>query len=225
MNQLGNSFHEGSCEQQVPPAMMEHSGIVFLVDDHVNIRASLQNLLIAAGYQVRAFEDPELFLAAAKPYAPCCAILDLKLGDTSGLDVQTRLSRETQMPVIFLTACGDVPTAVRAMRAGACDFLTKPVLQNELLLAVNSALSRARDGWQQRMAEDKARRDYLTLTPRERDVLPYVVRGFLNKQTAYELGTSEITIRIHRGHIMRKMKAGSLPHLVRLAETVGVFED
>ncbi|HEX3661402.1 MAG TPA: response regulator [Acidobacteriaceae bacterium] len=195
------------------------------MDDDLRIRESLQNLFLAAGHQVRTYEDPEIFLAARKPDMPCCALLDLNLGAVNGLDVQARLGRDTALPVIFLTGFAEVPAAVQAMRAGACHFLTKPVMQDELLLAVNSALQQAGREQQRRRTEAQTRGNYLTLTPRERDVLPYIVRGFLNKQTAYELGTSEITIRIHRGRIMHKMRADSLAHLVRLAAQVGIPQD
>lgn len=201
---------------------MQNSGVIFVVDDDVRIREALQNLLLAAGYQVRVYEDPEAFLAAPRPDLPACALLDLKIGAVDGLDVQARLGRDPSLPVIFLTGWGDVPTAVRAIKAGACHFLTKPVMQDELLLAVASALCQAKQQRQRCSAEAETRRDYLTLTPRERDILPFIVRGYLNKQTAYELGTSEITIRIHRGKIMRKMRADSLAHLVRLAAQLGI---
>jgi FixJ family two-component response regulator len=204
---------------------MDLRGTIFVVDDDVRILKSLRNLLLSAGHHVVAYEDPELFLSVPKPNAPCCALLDLKLGVASGLDVQARLGEDKALPVIFLTGCGDVPAAVKAMKAGACDFLMKPVMRDRLLLAVNNALREAHRQQEKIEAEARARCDYLTLTPRERDILPYIVRGFLNKQTAFELGTSEITIRIHRGRIMRKMRADSLPHLVRLAARVGIPED
>jgi FixJ family two-component response regulator len=201
---------------------MSTKGIVFVVDDDVRIRESLQSLLVAADYDVRLYGDVESFLAESLPNVPCCIILDLNLGSVSGLEVQRRLSRDAASAVIFLTGCADIPSTVRAMKAGALDFLTKPVEEDELLLAVNNALYRATLRWERRKAEREIRRSYMTLTPRERDVLPFVVQGFLNKQTAYELGTSEITIRIHRGNIMRKMRADSLAHLVRLAGKLGI---
>lgn len=202
--------------------MTSADGIVFLVDDDIRVLKSLENLLTAAGYQVRPYDSAELFLAASKPEVPCCVILDLKLGTSSGLDVQRQLSREAPMPVIVLTGCGNVRTSVIAMKAGAFDFLTKPIQEHKLLSAVQGALQQSRSWGEERKIEREIRRRYQTLTPREREVLPYVVGGFLNKQTAYELGNSEITIRIHRGNIMKKMRADSLADLVRLAGRLGI---
>jgi FixJ family two-component response regulator len=201
---------------------MSTDGIVFVVDDDLRVLASLEHLLRAAGYQGRPYNAGELFLAAPKPDVPCCVILDLNLGPSSGLDVQSRLSREAPMPVIFLTDCGDVRKTVQAMKAGACDFLMKPVQDDELLSAVQCALRQSKLQWEERRIDREIRRRYLTLSPREQDVLPFIVRGFLNKQTAYELGASEITIRIHRGRIMKKMRADSLADLVRFAGRLGI---
>jgi FixJ family two-component response regulator len=205
--------------------MTQPDEIIFVVDDDARVLAALHNLLKASGYHVRSFDTGEQFLAASKPEVPSCVILDLNLGATCGLDVQRQVGREAPMPVIFLTGCDDVSSLVRAMKAGACDYLIKPVEKDELLPAVRSALDLAKAQWQERKTERELRCRYASLTPREREVLPYVVQGFLNKQTAYELGTSDITIRIHRGSIMRKMKAGSLAGLVRLAGRLGVPQD
>jgi FixJ family two-component response regulator len=202
--------------------MTSTDGIVFVVDDDIRVLESLDNLLTAMGYEVRPYDDGELFLTAPKPEVPCCAVLGLNLGTSDGLIVQRQLTRETPMPVIFLSGCGNIRTAVKAMKAGAYDFLTKPVQEDKLLSSVQCALLQSKAQGEQRRLKKEIRRRYQTLTPRERDVLPYVVRGFLNKQTAYELGTSEITIRIHRGNIMKKMTADSLADLVRLAGRLGI---
>lgn len=202
--------------------MIGTEGIVFVVDDDVRILASLESLLTAVGYQVRTYDTGESFLAAPKPEVPSCVILDMKLGTSCGLDVQSRLSHEAPMPVIFITGWGNVRMTVKAMKSGACDLLMKPLEEDELLCAIQCALGKSKVQLEERRIEAEISRRYRTLTPREQDVLPFVVRGFLNKQTAYELGTSEITIRIHRGNIMKKMRADSLAHLVRLAGRLGI---
>lgn len=199
-------------------------GIIFVVDGDARIRQSLESLLADVGYQVRSYEAAELFLAAPKAELPCCVILDLNLGTSSGLDVQCRLNREAPMPVIFLSDCGTVRTVVQAMKAGACNFLMKPIKNDELLSAVQSALRQSKLQWEERRRRREIRCRYLTLTRREQEVLPFVVRGFLNKQTAYELGTAEVTIRIHRCNIMKKMRAASLAELVRLADRLGISD-
>jgi FixJ family two-component response regulator len=220
MNNICGNLRERSAGGEI--SVMSTDGIIFVVDDDMQVLVSLENFLKVVGYQVRPYDSGELFLAAPKPESSCCVILDLNLGKFGGLDVQRQLSREAPMPVIFLTGCGDIPTAVEAMKAGAHEFLTKPVQEDELLLAIRCALRQSQLQWEERKMEREIRRRYLTLTSREKDVLAYIVQGFLNKQTAYELGTSEITIRIHRGSIMRKMRADSLADLVRLAGRLGI---
>ncbi len=202
--------------------MTSTDGVIFVVDDDMQVLVSLENFLRAVGYQVRPYNAGESFLASPKPELPCCVILDLNLGASGGLEIQRKLSREAPMPVIFLTGYGNIRTTVIAMKAGACDFLMKPVQEDELLFAVQRALRQSKLQQEEHRVEREIRRRYLTLTPREQEVLPFIVRGFLNKQTAYELGTSEITIRIHRGNIMKKMKADSLAHPVRLAARLGI---
>jgi FixJ family two-component response regulator len=156
---------------------------------------------------------------------PSCLILDLNLGDTTGLDLQRKLTDDSTLPVIFLTGFADIPTTVKAMRGGASEFLSKPIEEERLLPAIEAALAEAESQWADRQSLRDLRRNYERLTPREREVLPYIVRGFLNKQTAYELGRSEITIRIHRGQIMRKMEADSLAELVRMGNRLGILPD
>ncbi len=201
---------------------MSTEGTIFVVDDDMRVLVSLENLLTSVGYQVRSYDAGELFLAAPKPEVPCCVILDLNLGTSGGLDVQRQLSREAPMPVIFLTGCSDIRATVKAMKAGACDFLTKPAQKDELLVAVQGALERSKLELKARRIRREIRSRYQTLTPREQDVLPFVVRGLLNKQTAHELGTSEVTIRIHSGNIKKKMKAESLAGLMRHAGGPGI---
>lgn len=200
-------------------------GIVFVVEEDMRLLASLGNLLTAVGYQVKLYDSGELFLAAPNPDLPCCVILDLNPETSDGLEVRRQLNREAPMPVIFLTGSDNIRTTVQAMKAGACDLLAKPILEDELLSVVQSALQRSKLQSEERKIARGIRHRYMTLTRREKDVLPFIVRGLLNKQTAYELGISEITIRIHRGNIMKKMRADSLADLVRLAGKLGIPDD
>jgi FixJ family two-component response regulator len=201
--------------------MMEHS-TVYVLDDDFGMLDALDGLLSSYGYSVRTFSQPEDFLSCPKANSPACLILDLNLGNTDGLTLQKQLTGDAAMPVIFLAGIADVPTIVKAMRGGASEFLLKPVDEEQILRAVRNALTQAHERWDDRQLVRQIQKCYETMTRREREVLPYVVRGYLNKQTAYELGTSEITIRIHRGQIMRKMNASSLADLVRLAGRLGI---
>ena len=204
---------------------MDSKRMIYVIDDDKCIRESLDALLAAAGYNVQIFAEPRAFMAFARPDVPSCLILDLNLGDTTGLDLQDQLAGEPVLAVIFLTGFGDIRTTVKAMRRGASEFLSKPVEEEQLLPAIEAALAEAELRWAGYLQLRELRRRYKVLTPREREVLPYIVHGFLNKQTAYELGTSEITIRIHRSQIMRKMKADSLAGLVRMAGRLGFLSD
>lgn len=200
----------------------ETKRVVYVLDDDSRMRESLDALLSVAGFKVMLFAEPESFLAFQRPEIPSCLILDLNLGKTTGLDLQQKLDDDSGLPVIFLTGFGDIRTTVKAMRGGASEFLSKPVEEEQLIPAIEAALRLEEERWDDRKYLRQLRRNYQSLTPREREVLPYIVRGLLNKQTAYELGISEITIRIHRGQIMRKMKADSLADLVRMAGRLGV---
>jgi FixJ family two-component response regulator len=191
--------------------------IVYVVDDDPLVQEALMNLLASAGVNAVAFGSVGAYLQESKPGVPKCLVLDIKLPDVNGLDVQQKLSAADQIPIVFITGHGDVPSTVRAMKAGALDFLTKPFSDEALLQAVKAALDQDRKALKDRteLAELKVR--YSSLTPRERDVVPLIVAGLLNKQAAAELGISAFTLQIHRGNVMRKMAASSLPELVRLA--------
>jgi FixJ family two-component response regulator len=196
--------------------------IVFLVDDDPRIREALYSLISSVGLRVAAFGSAAEFLEFEKPDAPSCLVLDLQLPDVNGLELQRELAGGEAPPIIFITGHGDIPSSVRAMKAGAIEFLSKPFGEQELLQAIDAAL--AVDGTARRKRSELAdlRKTHSLLTPREREVLPFVVAGFANKETAGELGTSEITIGVHRGQIMRKMGARSLAELVRMADKLGI---
>jgi FixJ family two-component response regulator len=196
--------------------------IVFVVDDDVRIRDALASLLASAGLEAAVFASATEFLNAEKPDAPACLVLDLELPDIHGLELQKDLAEREAPPIVFITGHGDVPSSVKAMKAGAVEFLSKPFGDEELLSAINAAITLDRSARLQRSERAELTRRYERLTPREREVLTFVVAGFLNKQTADELGTSEITIGVHRGQIMRKMGARSLAELVRLADKLGI---
>lgn len=196
--------------------------IVFVVDDDYRVREALSSLISSVGLQVAAFASAEEFLVSEKPDAPACLVLDLQLQGSSGLDLQRELAAGNGPPIVFISGHGDVPSSVRAMKAGAIEFLPKPFSEDELLQAIDAALVMDRAERRKRSELTELQKRYELLTPREREVLPFVTAGFANKQTAADLGTSEITIGVHRGQIMRKMGARSLAELVRMADKLGV---
>ena len=197
--------------------------IVFVVDDDPLVRDSVADLLGSADFAAQTFGSATEFIQAKRPDIPACLILDIELPDLSGLDLQTELAKSgAEIPIIFITGHGDIRRSVQAMKAGAAEFLTKPFRAQELLDAVRQALVRDGEFRRQRSSTLELRERLGTLTPRERQVLTLVVRGLLNKQIAGELGTTELTIKAHRGKVMRKMCAASLADLVRMAEKLHI---
>jgi FixJ family two-component response regulator len=197
--------------------------IVFVVDDDLSVREALESLVRSAGLRVETFRSAEEFLARRHGDESGCLVLDVSLPKLSGIELQARMaSLGLDLPIIFITGHGDVPTTVQAMKGGALDFLTKPFVDEELLDAIQSAIARHRASRQQRAELRELRQRYDSLTPREREVMRWVVSGLLNKQVAGELGTSEITIKVHRGKVMHKMKAVSIAELVRMSERLGI---
>jgi FixJ family two-component response regulator len=196
--------------------------LVFVVDDEVSVRESLELLMGAEGWRVETFACAADFISRPRATVPRCLVLDVRLPGLNGLELQRQLAGQTDIPIIFITGYGDVPTSVQAMKAGAFDFLTKPLKSDMLLAAITHALERSRAALVREAEMDELQTRYASLTPRERDVMALVVSGLLNKQVGGELGISEITVKAHRGHVMRKMKAGSLPALVTMAARLGV---
>jgi FixJ family two-component response regulator len=196
---------------------------VFVIDDDASVRDSLGALIRSIGLNVQLFASAQEFLRATRPDAPSCLVLDVRLPETSGLDFQRELAdANIEIPIVFISGYQDVPVAVRAMKAGAVEFLTKPVRHQELLDAIQLALKRDRDRRREQAEIASLRERLQALTPREREVLPLLVSGLLNKQIAAEIAVSEAAVKVHRGHLMRKMGAKSLAELVRMAEKLGI---
>ncbi|HYA63566.1 MAG TPA: response regulator transcription factor [Candidatus Sulfotelmatobacter sp.] len=202
--------------------MTEAQPLVFVIDDDASTRETLGSLIRSVGLQVELFRSGEEFLKSKRPDVPSCLVLDIRLPGISGLDFQRRLAEsKIRIPIIFITGHGDIQMSVHAMKAGAIEFLTKPFRAQDLLDAIHVALEKDRRRRQRRAEVAQLRTRFASLTPRERQVLPLVVSGMLNKQIAAELGISEAAIKVHRSQLMRKMRAHSLPDLVRMAEKIG----
>lgn len=199
--------------------MKEPDPIVFVIDDDRMVREGLQSLIRSVGLRVETFASAQDFLIAKRQDAPACLVLDVRMPGLSGLDLQLKLSdANVQIPIIFITGHGDIPMSVRAMKEGAHEFLTKPVRGQDLLDAVQKAIASDRVHRKERAEVSEIRARFDSLTPREKEVLDFVVAGLLNKQIAGEMGTSELTVKTHRAHVMEKTHADSLAHLVRMAE-------
>ena len=202
--------------------MPDATPIVFVVDDDISVRESLELLIQSVGWRPETFASGQEFLARPRATVPCCLLLDMTLPGFNGLEVQRQLAERTEMPIIFITGHGDVPTSVQAMKAGAVEFLTKPFRDAVLVDAIRGAIERSRVALRLAAETRALKTRYESLTSREREVMALVVSGLLNKQVGGELGISEITVKAHRGQVMRKMKADSLPDLVTMAARLGV---
>jgi FixJ family two-component response regulator len=202
--------------------MSKDNPIVYVLDDDYRLREALTSLLSSVGFRVEVFASAAEYLKFQKLDSPACLILDLQLPGMNGLELQREIAGGDAPAIVFVTGHGDVPSSVRAMKAGAIEFLLKPFDDQELLRAIDAAIAQDREARLKRAEMAELQRRYALLTPREREVLPFVVAGLLNKQTAAELGNSEITIQVHRGQIMRKMAASSLADLVKMAGKLGI---
>jgi len=222
---IGHAPHNVSARLAVPSLevvrMAEVTSIVFVVDDDISVRESLELSIKAAGWQPETFASAQEFLSRPRPVVPCCLVLDVRLPGLNGLELQKLLFDRTEMPIIFITGNGDVPMTVQAMKAGAVEFLTKPFENDVMLEAIRGAIERSRLALDQRSELRALRESYVSLSTREREVMALVVSGLLNKEVGGELGISEITVKAHRGQVMRKMKASSLAELVTMAARLG----
>ena len=211
---------------QVQPPAQSSSSVVIIVDDDASIRASLDSLFRSVGLETRLFGSPAELLGGVMPDKPACIVLDVRLPGVSGLDLQGQLTRQgIRYPIIFMTGHGDIPMSVRAMKAGAVDFLSKPFRDQDMLDAVAAALERDAQRRAEAATKEDIRIQYESLTAREREVMGHVTAGLMNKQVAGLIGLSEITVKIHRGNVMRKMEVRSLADLVRKAEALGISQN
>jgi FixJ family two-component response regulator len=202
--------------------MTQKSELVIIVDDDFRVRESISDLLASRNLASIAFKSAAEYLGFGNPDVPSCLVLDLSLPDIDGLELQSTIAPVQHPPIVFISGHGDIPSSVRAMKAGAIDFLTKPVNEKDLLQAIDAALNRDRESRHNRAELAELEGRYVALTPREREVLPLVVSGLLNKQAAAELGISQVTFQIHRSNVMHKMKARSVAELVRMAERLNI---
>jgi FixJ family two-component response regulator len=211
--------------QKPPKAEEPIRSLVIVVDDDADLRDALANLFQSVGMEVSVFGSAPELLRAKLPDVPSCLVLDIRLPGVSGLDFQGQLARlEMHLPIVFMTGHGDIPMSVRAMKAGAVDFLAKPFRDQDMLDAVAIAIERDRERRVSHQSAGILRERYAALTPREQEVMKYVTKGLLNKQIAGEMDLAEITVKIHRGNMMRKMQAGSVADLVRMAEGLGIHK-
>ncbi len=205
------------------PQEAKRTPVVYVIDDDASVRTALSSLIRSVGLRVEVFATASEFLTATRTDAPSCLILDVRLHGVSGLDFQAELARTNSViPIIFITGHGDIPMSVKAMKAGAVEFLTKPFRDQDLLDAIQVAIERARSRHESEKAVSELRAKFDSLTPREKEVMAWVTGGLLNKQVAAEIGVTEITVKVHRGNVTRKMGAKSLAELVRMADVLGI---
>jgi FixJ family two-component response regulator len=209
-------------ERDAHPVIEPERAVVLILDDDPGVREALSSLLRSANFQVSTFESAAKFLQASLPDAPTCLVLDLQLPDINGLELQRKLAERNGPPIIFISGHGDIPSSVRAIKAGAVEFLPKPFGDQELLGAVNKAISLDQEVRRNRSELAELQRSYALLSSREREVLPLVAAGLTNKHCAEKLGIAEITLQVHRGNVMRKMAAQSVPDLVRMVSKLGI---
>lgn len=204
--------------------MMDATPVVIVIDDDASVREAIRKLITSVGLRVETFESAREFLIDKRPEGPACIVLDVRLPDLSGIEFQRALAKaDIHIPIIFISGHADVPVTVRAMKQGAVEFLTKPFRGQELLDAIQDAIAKDREALRERSRLTELRAHYDSLTQREKEVLELVVSGLLNKQIAAELVMSELTVKTHRAHVMKKMEAGSLADLVRMSEKLGLL--